>query len=78
MLLDPILGVGKNGHVLEIVIAYTNDEVDIGIGKCLEDIGICIIQLYPTDVEGSEEGGDTRRRGQVVRYLAIINPELEA
>ncbi|PON65453.1 hypothetical protein PanWU01x14_117670 [Parasponia andersonii] len=48
--LDPRLGFDWVGHVLEVLVAEADDEVDLGIREGAEDVRIGVVELDSADV----------------------------
>lgn len=78
VLLDPVLSLDGVGHVQEVLIPETDDEIDSRTGEGREDVGIGIVELHLGDVEGPEEDRYTGWGREVVGYLAVVDSKAEA
>lgn len=73
VLLDPILGLERVSHVGEELVSEADDEVDLGVGEGLEDVGIGVVEFDSADVEGLEEHRYSGWGRQVVGDLAVVD-----
>jgi hypothetical protein len=58
-------------------VPAADGELDARAGEGLEDGRVGIIELDPLDVERLEDAGDLRRGREVVRYLPVVDAELQ-